>query len=204
MANELQANAGSANTGLTTYFVVWNAVGQVRSTGTTFDTDNATNRNAGVIAATESVNGVYKATSPAFAAGVYSYALYSQAGGSPAVTDTLLAGPGDLQWDGSAVVPLSRIAADLPQRVTKNTALANFMFTMRNTSGVATAGLTVTATRSLDGAAFAACANSVSAVGNGWYKINLDATDTNGDIVALRFTATGALDTNLTIPTQPT
>jgi hypothetical protein len=67
-----------------------------------------------------------------------------------------------------------------------------------------TTGLTVTATRSLDGAAFEACANAVSEIGSGWYKIDLAAADLNANIVALKFTATGADATNLTIPTQPT
>jgi hypothetical protein len=54
--------------------------------------------------------------------------------------------------------------------------------------------LTVTATRSIDGAAFGACANSASEIGNGWYKINLAAADLNGAVIILRFTATGADD----------
>lgn len=215
MALELTANAGQANTGLTTYFVVWNTVGQVRSTGTTFATDNATNRNAGAITATESVNGVYKADSPAFAAGLYYYALYQRVGGSPAVTDTLLSGPGKHEWDGSAVVPLSSratqtsvdaVQADLPQRITKNTALSGFAFFVKDSSDHVSGktGLTVTAARSLDGAAFASCANAVSEIGNGWYKIDLAAADLNGNVVALYFTASGADPVAVTVVTEPT
>ncbi len=73
---------------------------------------------------------------------------------------------------------------------------------MYNTAGVPTAGLTVTATVSLDGGAFASATNSVSAVSNGWYKINLAAADLNGTVVALRFAASGAIDTDITIITQ--
>jgi hypothetical protein len=63
-------------------------------------------------------------------------------------------------------------------------------------------GLTVTATRSIDGASFAACANSVSEVANGIYKINLANTDLNGDTIVLRFTASGADDRLITIVTE--
>lgn len=88
--------------------------------------------------------------------------------------------------------------------IKKNTAVANFMFVMTDaTTHAPLAGLTVTATRSLDGAAFAACANSVSAVGVGVYQINLAATDTNADKVMLRFTDSGADDRLIEIITQP-
>jgi len=98
------------------------------------------------------------------------------------------------------------VAADLPQRVTKNTALAGFPFKLVSSSDHVTAvtGATVTATRSLDGAAFAACANSASEVASGWYKIDLAAGDLNGNTVALRFTASGADAREFVIVTQPT
>lgn len=94
--------------------------------------------------------------------------------------------------------------ADVANTMKKNTTLSNFMFLMTD-SGThkPKTGLTVTPTRSLDGAAFGACANSVTEVSGGWYKIDLAAADTNGDTVALRFTATDADDTNLGIVTQP-
>lgn len=100
---------------------------------------------------------------------------------------------------------LDQVKADLPSRVTKNTALSAFMFMMVDSTDHVTAetGLTVTATRSIDGAAFASCANAVSEVANGWYKIDLAAADLNGNVVALRFTATGADTRNITIVTQP-
>lgn len=79
-------------------------------------------------------------------------------------------------------------------RLPKNTALLNFPFAMRDSQGAGVTGLTVTAERSLDGGAFAACANAVAEIGNGYYKINLDAADLNGDTVILRFTASGAVE----------
>lgn len=84
----------------------------------------------------------------------------------------------------------------------KNTAFSNFLFVMYDSTNHApVTGKTVTATRSIDGGAYAACTNSVSEVANGLYKINLAAGDLNGAIVNLRFTATGADDANITLPT---
>lgn len=78
--------------------------------------------------------------------------------------------------------------------MSKNTAFSNFCFVMINSSDDISpaTGLTVTAERSIDGGAFAACANSVSEVSNGVYKIDLAAADLNGNCIVLKFTATGA------------
>jgi hypothetical protein len=124
--------------------------------------------------------------------------------------DATLADTNELQTDwangGRLDLLVDAIIADLPSRITKNTALANFMFKMVDATDHVTAetGLTVTATRSLDGAAFGACANSVSEVASGWYKIDLAAGDLNGNVVVLRFTATGADTAEFLIVTQPT
>lgn len=106
----------------------------------------------------------------------------------------------------SIAADIAAIAADLPSKITKNVALANFPFIMILASDDITpaTGLTVTATRSIDGAAFAACANAVTEIANGWYKISLAASDLNGDTIALRFTAATANDRNITIVTQAT
>lgn len=89
-------------------------------------------------------------------------------------------------------------------RYRKNTALAGFVFLMVDATDGYTpeTGLTVTATRSLDGAAFGSCANSVSEIGSGYYKIDLAAGDMNGDTVTLRFTATGARTASFHFATQ--
>lgn len=89
-------------------------------------------------------------------------------------------------------------------RLEKNTARDNFMFFMRQSSDHVSpaTGLTITAQRSIDGGVFGACSNAVSEVGSGWYKINLAASDLNGDVIALKFTAVGADQRNLTIVTQ--
>lgn len=84
----------------------------------------------------------------------------------------------------------------------KNTLFNNFMFPMYNSNGVLTSGLTVTATRSIDGAAFAGAANAVVEIGSGAYKINLAASDLNGNNILFEFAAAGARTTSITIVTN--
>ena len=92
--------------------------------------------------------------------------------------------------------------ADYAPGFKKNTAVTAFTFKMVDPAGNPVTGATVTATRSLDGAAYAACANAASEIGGGSYKITLAAADMNGDIVALRFTATGCQQRDVTILTE--
>lgn len=114
-------------------------------------------------------------------------------------------------WDRaeSAITTASSIGVKLkntlPQKITKNTALSAFMFLMVDSTDHVTGktGLTITAERSLDGAAFGACANLASEVANGMYKINLAATDLNADVVTLKFTGTAADARFITIVTEP-
>ena len=90
-----------------------------------------------------------------------------------------------------------------PGGLKKNTEVV-FPFRMTDsTNHVPTASLTITAERMLDGAAFAACANAVVEDTDGWYHITLAAADVNGDSVALKFTATGADQLDVTIITEP-
>lgn len=85
----------------------------------------------------------------------------------------------------------------------KNTAFANFPFKMVDASGDALTGLTVTATRMIDSGSFAACTNSPAEAASGWYRISLAAADLNGDVVTLRFTASGAQTREIVIVTEP-
>lgn len=66
---------------------------------------------------------------------------------------------------------------------------------MYDTSGDPATGLAVTAKRSIDGAALGACVNAVSEIGSGKYKINLAASDLNGDMVHFEFSASGCTNT---------
>jgi hypothetical protein len=99
---------------------------------------------------------------------------------------------------------VTQIKGDLPSTITKNVALAAFPFVMTDSTNHDPAtGLTITAQRSIDGAAFVNCANAVAEVGSGMYKIDLANTDLNGDTICLKFTASGADTLFLTIVTQP-
>jgi hypothetical protein len=87
--------------------------------------------------------------------------------------------------------------------IKKNVAFPGFSFTMYDsTTHLPLTGLTVTAERSIDGGAFAACSNAVSEVSSGGYKLNLSTADLNGDIIKLKFTAPGADQQDITIVTQ--
>jgi len=108
MAKELQAYL---STGSTLYAILLNSVGQVWS-GAAFVAVNGANWGDYDIALTESVAGLYTADMPAVDAGVYSYVVYEQAGASPANTDEWT-GNGYLEWDGTAVLPMSTIDTNI-------------------------------------------------------------------------------------------
>lgn len=86
----------------------------------------------------------------------------------------------------------------------KNTAITSLPFMMISSGDHVTGytSATVAAQRSIDGAAFGDAANSVVEVGTGWYKLNLAATDLNGNTVAFKFTAAGCDVTNIGIITN--
>lgn len=92
----------------------------------------------------------------------------------------------------------------LPNGIKKNTALNNFSFFMVDSTDHITGktGLTITAERSIDGAAYTAAANSTTEIGVGTYKINLATTDLNGDVITLKLSASGADTRIITIITQ--
>lgn len=91
----------------------------------------------------------------------------------------------------------------LGTEIRRNTDLDDFEFPLFSASDhQLITGRSVTAVRSIDGGSLAACANSVTEVGGGWYKIDLDATDLNGKVIGLKFTAPGADDQAITIITQ--
>lgn len=95
-------------------------------------------------------------------------------------------------------------AVAITSNIKKNQALAAFEFLLTDsTTHLPVTGKAVTATRSLDGAAFAACANAVTEVGSGIYTINLAAADLNANVVTLHFTAATTDDLNITIVTVP-
>ena len=88
--------------------------------------------------------------------------------------------------------------------IKKNTAINAYEFVMTDsTTHNPVAGKTVTATRSIDGAAFASASNAVTELSNGVYIINLSAADMNGNTVTFRFVASGCDDLFVLFLTTP-
>ncbi len=104
---------------------------------------------------------------------------------------------------GEVSITSGRVA--IQAGIRKNQALANFPFLMTDSTNHNPAtGLTVTGTRSIDGAAFSSgTIANMTEVANGVYQCDLGAGDLNGDTIALRFTASGADDLIITIVTEP-
>ena len=63
----------------------------------------------------------YTVDFPAAAAGLYVVSVYQQAGGSPAETDTLI-GYGEIQWDGTNIIPLRNLPVNVTQWNSSNVA----------------------------------------------------------------------------------
>jgi hypothetical protein len=122
------------------------------------------------------------------------------------ITGNLSGSVGSVTGDvGGDVVGTTGGLAATPDgvRVAKGVALTGFPFPMFLTgTNTPATGKTVSATRSLDGGAFAACANAVTEVSGGWYKINLATTDTDGGTIAFSFTASGCDTTNVAVITE--
>lgn len=106
MAGEIQC---AHLTGKTLYALVRNSTGSVwQTTTSTFVSYTTANLANYTISLTEqgTASGYYAGTFPAAAAGTYAVAVYERAGGSAAEGDVCVA-VGNVEWDGSAVIPLS-------------------------------------------------------------------------------------------------
>lgn len=117
--------------------------------------------------------------------------------GYPKVTIKSGTGTGELSLTSGKVV--------LNTNLKKNQALSNYHFLMTDSTNHAPAtGLTVTATRCLDNGSFGSgTLSSVTEISAGIYRIDLGAGDMNGNVVTLRFAATGADDLFVTLVTEP-
>ncbi|KKL94616.1 hypothetical protein LCGC14_1862870 [marine sediment metagenome] len=103
----------------------------------------------------------------------------------------------------------AEVADSATPRILKNTALANFMFLVVDSTDHFTpkTGLTYVAgdsQRSIDGAAFANSTNLPTEVGFGIYKVSLSAADLNGDVITFKFSKAGSDTRLITLLTQPT
>jgi hypothetical protein len=101
------------------------------------------------------------------------------------------------------VIQLSGAALMLPKTIlidlTGFSTPMAFEFLMTDSSGNPKTGLTVSGHVSVDGAAFVSLTNSPTEISNGLYTVNLVAADLQGTVQTLRFSASGAQDTDLTI-----
>jgi hypothetical protein len=191
--------------GATEYALIRDRTNRVWSTSGAgaFETYLTASYPAYVIAGTEqgTATSYYTATMPsAIPAGVYNVVAKRQAGGSAVETDPTV-GAGEIQWGGTAVVPLSDLASSgqigqlLPSRPARGVMLPNFLFKMVSsadhltplTSGVISGRI------SKDGAAFGPLqSGAFTEVGLGWYKLG---ALTSGDLAcgsaALVFTGVG-------------
>jgi len=88
--------------------------------------------------------------------------------------------------------------------VAKGVAFANFTFPMTSSSShQMQTGLTVTCQISKDGGSLASSTNAVTEIGGGLYTVSFTASETNCNVMALKFSATGADDLPYTLLTQP-
>lgn len=104
----------------------------------------------------------------------------------------------------SATAGLLASAADIVA-YPKNVEPAPIIFAMYSSTSPfeAATGKTVTATRSIDGAAFAAGGlSAVTEIAHGLYSIQPAQADFNGDVIALYLTATGCRDVLLVFRTK--
>lgn len=118
------------------------------------------------------------------------------------IAAAILATPANLLLTDAA----GKVTLSNPAGIQKNVAYNNFTFLLVLSSDHVTpaTGKTITATRSIDGAAFGACTNSATEIGaTGVYKINLSAADLNGDNIMLSFAATASDTRFVAIVTEP-
>lgn len=87
--------------------------------------------------------------------------------------------------------------------IPKNTAYLLVFPLYDSTTGLLKTGATVTAsTSSIDGGAFGATSNSVTEISGGYYSLQLTAGEMNGQVIAVKVTATGALAMTAQITTD--
>lgn len=134
MANEIGVQA--AQTGLTAYSLVRNRTNQPWNTSGAGAFENYSAANYGSyagISLTEQGNSAYYAGNfpSAIPAGTYNVVAKNQVGGSPAEADPTL-GEGNIEWNGTAVAPLSDAATSGqvgqigPVRVARGVMVQNF------------------------------------------------------------------------------
>ena len=83
----------------------------------------------------------------------------------------------------------------------KGVAVPKFMFYVELTAGGPATAKTVTVQVAKDGGAFSTVSDTVTEISNGWYEVDLSATEMNADVVAFKATAALCNQVNLTLVT---
>lgn len=190
-------------------FTTANDYGVVLATGTV----GGTNVLGYVVGSFSVENRVARPTSASILAGSFgANAITSTVLAAGAITSTTFTTGAIVGTTFANVLPtnfssLSISAAGLvaiTSSIKKNATAAGFMFVMTDmTTHVPTAGLTVVGTRSLDGGAFGALANSPSNISGGAYSVDFVPADVNGNHVMLQFTNATADTLFIEVITQP-
>lgn len=201
MAGEVQFKY---KTGATTYFRTWNRNSLIFNSsglsGAFVTYDNTFYSDFTHSAAEKGSCGHYAGDFPStILPGVYSIEACEQIGGSPAQTDPIIA-VGDLQWNGTTVLPNSdlvtsgQISSIINPPMTQGEMITNFTFKLVSaadhitpfTSGV------VSGQVSKNGGNFGALeSGAFTEVGLGFYKVTLTSGDMFFQTGALVFTAVG-------------
>lgn len=203
MASEVQLRF---QTGRTLYYTlhnqtsgyVWSMSGGAGGAMEAFTSGNWSNY--GLSLTEQGVSAFYAGNLPsALGAGVYSIDARERLGGTAAQTDPGVA-TGDINWNGTNVLPLSDLATSgqlgqiAPIRLARGVAVSGFPFKMVSsadhvtpfTSGVYSGQI------SRDGGSFGALqSGAFTEMGLGWARVNLTSGDLLATTVALSFSANG-------------
>lgn len=197
MAGEIQFNFAA---GRTCYALVRNRFGQIYSAATLgFVAYNAADYADYAVTVPEQGTGYYIGNLPAVVAGVYCVTGKQQIGGAVSVNDPSVSA-GDVQFNGSTLLPLSDLATSgqvgqfAPARIARGTAVPSFPVYLRSaadhvtpfTSGVVSGQI------SRDGGPFVALqSGAFTETGLGFYNVPLTSGDTLANSFSLVFTAAG-------------
>lgn len=106
--------------------------------------------------------------------------------------------------DNASSFMATKTSLGLPAGIKKNTAIANFLFQLKDSSGNLKTGETVTAQVLKDGAAsYVSMTNAVVEVAGGTYRINVAAADVNCDFGAFRFSSPNTTGFSFFFMTEP-
>lgn len=199
MAGEIQF---SFQSGKACYFLVRNRAGQVWSTTSSAFVTYATADylNYTISAVEQGTSGYYAGNMPAVVAGVYMVTGKQQMGGGALESDPTIA-VGDVQFNGTTILPLSDLATSgqvgqfAPMRVARGTMVKPLPVYLRSSADHVTpftSGI-VSGQISRDGGVFGPLqSGAITEVGLGFYSLQaLTSGDTNATSFALLFTAAG-------------